>query len=707
MKPEIIHLILNFLDPRPTASTWVLRMSIETNLHGRLRNTSLPACNGMLPVYEAVSNAIHAIEDANIPPKDGRITVQINRDPQTALAFDQTSKRPGPEAKSDIVGFTIIDNGVGFNDTNMESFLTLDSEYKASRGGRGVGRLLWLKAFDRATIESVYEVDGGGRKKRVFGFEAKHGVSEPIITDAKGAPRLTHVHLAGFARRFREPAPKTARVIAKNLFEHCLWYFVRPGGAPPIEVVDDDETIALDDIYNEHMIAGAVTESIDLKGTKFDLIHIKLSATSARGHSIAFCAANRMVTQESLKGKIPGLFGNLHDAKGDFVYECYVSSPLLDERVRSERTSFDIEEEPLEMFASGDLSQKEIREAVIGRAAVFLSDYLEEKRRLGRDRVTNFVARRAPRYRPILSRIPEDQLAVDPEISDKDLDLVLHRHLADIESKLLADGHDVMHPQPQESFPAYRARLDDYLRTAADIKRSDLANYVSHRRVIIDLLEAAIRRQEDGSYAREDLIHTLIMPMRQDSSDIHFETCNLWLIDERLAFHDFLASDKPLGAIPITGASDNKEPDIVALNVFDNPLLVSEGSRLPPAALIVVELKRPMRNDASQGEEKDPIEQALGYLDRIRQGRVQTASGRLIPGSEHVPGFCYVLCDLTQTVVQRCKMHDAIRTSDGLGYFFYNKTYGAYVEVISFDRLVTSAKERNRAFFDKLGLPTS
>jgi hypothetical protein len=561
----------------------------------------------------------------------------------------------------------------------MESFLTLDSEYKVSRGGRGVGRLLWLKAFDRATIESVYEAEGH-RDKRTFSFDAKYGVSEPVVIDANESPRCTQIHLAGFSRRFREPSPKSARSIAKSLFEHCLWYFVRPGGAPIIKIVDDDETIALGDVYDEYMVAGATTESIEVKGIRFDLIHIKLSASSARGHNIAFCAANRLVTQETLRGKIPGLFGTLHDGETGFVYECYVSSPLLDERVRSERTSFDIEEEPLEMFASDELSQKEIREAVVLRAADFLANYLEEKRRLSKERVTSFVARRAPRYRPILARIPEDQLVVDPEISDKDLDLVLHKHLADIENKMLADGHDVMHPQPQESFPDYRARLDDYLKMAADIKRSDLANYVSHRRVIIDLLGAAICRQEGGGYAREDLIHTLIMPMRKDSNDTHFETCNLWLLDERLAFHDFLASDKPLGSLPITGASDGTEPDIVALNVFDNPILVSEGSGLPPAALVVVELKRPMRNDAAQGEEKDPIEQALGYLDRIRQGKVQTAGGRPIPGSEHIPGFCYVLCDLTQSVVQRCKMHDAIRTSDGLGYFFYNKTYGAYVE---------------------------
>lgn len=43
---------------------------------------------------------------------------------------------------------------------------------------------------------------------------------------------------------------------------------------------------------------------------------------------------------------------------------------------------------------------------------------------------------------------------------------------------------------------------------------------------------------------------------------------------------------------------------------------------------------------------------------------------------------------------------------DHLGYFGYNKEFKAYIKVISLDCLVNMAKERNRAFFDKLGLPT-
>ena len=44
-------------------------------------------------------------------------------------------------------------------------------------------------------------------------------------------------------------------------------------------------------------------------------------------------------------------------------------------------------------------------------------------------------------------------------------------------------------------------------------------------------------------------------------------------------------------------------------------------------------------------------------------------------------------------------------TADGMGFFGYNPNYKAYIEVISFNQLVKAAKERNRAFFDKLGLP--
>ncbi len=682
-------------------------MSMETNLHGRLRNTSLPLSNGLFPLFEAVVNSIHSIEESDLSISAGRITIQILRKPQRSLKFEDEAKNGGSKPLEEIVGFRITDNGIGFNNENMKSFRTLDSEHKAEKGGRGVGRLLWLKAFNRVNVSSTFKSEFEKDMMRRFVFNATSGVSKEILEEAntESSPSTT-IHLDGFIKRFQAASLKTASAIANSLFEHCLWYFVRNGGAPDIVIQDDIKTIALNEIYERHMVSSAVTETIVIKDHDFFLTHIKLRSTS-RCHAIALCAASRLVKEENLAGKVPGLYGKLEDKHSPFVYLCYVASKFLDEAVRSERTDFDISEDANGLFADDEVSLNEIRDAVIKKSESHLAGYLSENMKKSKERVDKFVSKSAPRYRPILSRIPDDKLGVDPGISDRDLELVLHNHLADIERQLLETGHELMSPKKDEKIEDYQQRLQNYLQTAQDIKKSDLADYVFHRKVILDLLGKAIQKGDDGKYVKEDFIHSLIMPMRTDSNQGMPEDCNLWLIDERLAFHNYLASDKTLASMPITDNSETKEPDLCALNVFDNPLLVSEGEGLPLASIVIVEIKRPMRNDARKGEEKDPIEQALGYLERIRQGKVQTASGRQIPGSEHIPGFCYVLCDITPSIENRCKMHDAISTSDGLGYFFYHKQFSAYVEVISFDRLVNSARERNRAFFDRLGLPTN
>lgn len=42
---------------------------------------------------------------------------------------------------------------------------------------------------------------------------------------------------------------------------------------------------------------------------------------------------------------------------------------------------------------------------------------------------------------------------------------------------------------------------------------------------------------------------------------------------------------------------------------------------------------------------------------------------------------------------------------DQLGYFGYNESLRAWVEVVAYEKMVSDAKKRNRAFFEKLGLP--
>lgn len=676
-------------------------MSLNTSLKGRLRNTNLPLTNVLHPLFEAVVNSIHAIDDAIklglvSSTAEGKITIKILRSSQTS-SFD--------DVKSDIIGFNVIDNGVGFNTENYQSFQTLDTEHKISLGCRGVGRLLWLKAFEKVSVRSSFK-EKGKIQTRVFDFNSVNDIHNEKLELTPQLNIETSIKLINIKKEYLKYLRKTAGTIARDLLEHCLWYFIRTGGAPDIIIIDAGDTISLHREYETLMLNASEAKSFIIKSRIFEITHVKLRSSLQNKHSIFYSAANRVVKEESLQGKITGLFGFLNDGSENFAYMCFLTSDYLTEKVNPERIGFNISENIDGFFADDEISFSEIRNKTLEIIAQHLDPYLEENKQIGTKRLIDFVTTKAPRYRPIINRLSDNDRIVDPSITDKDLDIKLHSYLMAFESELLAEGHNLMVPNGIEDKEEYIRRIDQYLAKASDLKRSDLANYVAHRKVILDLLGKAINKGVDGKYSKEDVLHKLIMPMQKVSDEIKFEDSNLWLVDERLAFHSYLASDKTINSLPFTSSKSTKEPDLLGFNVYDNPLLVNDGSNLPLASITVVEIKRPMRNDAKAGEEKDPIEQALGYLKRIRSGNVTTATGRPIPNSEHIPGFCYIICDITPTIMDRCGFLDLQVTSDKLGYFGYHKTYNSYIEVISFDRLLNMARERNKAFFDKLGLPS-
>ncbi len=685
-------------------------MAINASLTGRLRNASLPKTHPLWPLFEAVVNAIQAVDENHATMDSARIEIEVVRDQQASFQFaGQLSKIAEP-----ISGFIVTDNGEGFHDDNMASFETLDSEYKSEHGRRGAGRLLWLKAFRKVEVTSHYHDDGKILKRRDFTFTVSDGVSRHPVQDPSAASETgSEVRLLSFQEIWRQRAPKNVSSIAKSILEHCIWYFVRPGGAPHISIFDDAERVDLDDLFDDYILAESATQSLAVKNHRFDIIHLRLKIASKTSPQLYWCAGNRVVIEENLTGKVPGLYGRLKDGATEFIYACYITSSYLDNSVRSERTEFDIPEKSEGALDEDEPSKSDIREAALRAAEQYLSSSLTGMREAGRARLERFVNTKAPRYRPILRHINEAKLSVDPAIGDKELDLLLHRYFTDFEVELLAEGQRVLESESMEG-QEYSERLQEYLAKVDDAKKSDLAAYVSRRRVNLDLLAKAIRSNVQGNYATESVIHNLIIPMRKTSEEVAESVSNLWVIDERLAFHNYLASDKTLRSMPITGSDSTLEPDILALKVYDRPafasendgpILVAEGERLPLASIVVVEIKRPMRDDIAPGPERDPLHQALRYLERVREGGVKTATGRPIPQSNQIPGFCYVIADLTPTMRESCKWCNLRPTDDGLGFFGYNENYKAYVEVNSFDRLLNLAHQRNRAFFDRLGLP--
>ncbi len=116
------------------------------NLEGRIANLAMAPSmeNTLIPVYEALMNSIHSVQErfGEDQTDKGFIHLKIHTDDDG-----------NPHS------FTIEDNGIGLNDRNFKSFRTYDSRHKVKKGGKGVGRLTWLKVFEGGHVHSVYEGD--------------------------------------------------------------------------------------------------------------------------------------------------------------------------------------------------------------------------------------------------------------------------------------------------------------------------------------------------------------------------------------------------------------------------------------------------------------------------------------------------------------------------------------------------------------------
>ena len=71
------------------------------------------------------------------------------------------------------------------------------------------------------------------------------------------------------------------------------------------------------------------------------------------------------------------------------------------------------------------------------------------------------------------------------------------------------------------------------------VGNSKLSEYIIHRKLVLDLFEKFLKTK-----APEKAVHSLVFPLQTLSDEIGFEDHNLWMIDEKLSYHKYLASDK-------------------------------------------------------------------------------------------------------------------------------------------------------------------
>lgn len=598
--------------------------------------------------------------------------------------------------------FAITDTGIGFNNDNAKSFFTAESRHKADRGGKGNGRFLWLKAFDRVDVISDFRAEDGSMQQRKFVFDRREDQEVPQAVPSRAKRTGTTVTLSGLDEKLSKQLSRPLEWFADRIIGHFLPYF-RRSDCPTIQIRDGTQKLSLNERFTKTVAPNAVPRAFQVEEQSFTVTGYRITSGEARDNMLVFAARGRAVKRERLARYEGALERKLDNEDGTTsAYLGFVEGAGLDAMVRTDRFGFEIDEDEDDLFDE-TMSLSAIRTGALAAVREDLAGILGRLREQKEEAVSQYVTQQAPEYRRLLKTRKSQVLeGLPPNPRPKEIEAALGRVWVEQQADLKQEGKALLAFEAgSETLEQYQQQMEGFLAKFEELNQTSLAQHIIHRRIVLNLLDQALQRDSDtGRYQLEAVVHRLVHPMRKSSDEIEFEEQNLWILDDRLTYHDFMESDKELRASERIESTSATRPDILA--VFNRTLVFREG-RDPTVSFVVVEFKRPDRKSF----ERTPLSQVFDAVREIREGTFKDGRGRPVEGaSKDAPAFCYVVCDINDEVERGAVDAGGQLTPDGRGYFGYNGQLKLYFEVISYEKLIGDALRRNRMLFKKLGLPT-
>lgn len=253
-------------------------MSFHINITGQVSQIKLSKSKALWPLFETVVNSIQSLEDTYEANKE--ITIEAIRE-----NVDQNPVKSNVFSADDLMHFNefiITDNGNGFNTENYNLFLEAYSQLKIKKGCKGIGRFLWLKAFDEVNIDSIY-TENGKWYHRHFMFSLsgiKPETDNVVEIKETSCTKKTIIHLKGFKSAYKDDVPFKLESLAKRIIEHCLPYFIM-GTCPKIVLKDNlGDTFCLNNYYEKSYKDSLHQDSMTLKNKQYTLYHMLIMELS-------------------------------------------------------------------------------------------------------------------------------------------------------------------------------------------------------------------------------------------------------------------------------------------------------------------------------------------------------------------------------------------------------------------------------------------
>jgi len=662
--------------------------SLKTNLVKRIDRLPKPTntADAMQPLFEAVSNSIHSTQD--------RFKDNVSTQGKITVTLTMASRR----APSKIV---VEDNGIGLDARNYDAFTTTDTDNKIARGGKGVGRLLWLDCFEAISITSM-SVEIGDPKRRKFRFVLSQADQIQDYEEDKpdGTAPDTGVLIEFDGLRdngYKAKFPGRPAYVFQHFTSHFLPTFIG-SRSPRITVHCGDETRHYPDEINSIIHRRETIENIaaaDYGSLTLTLMECdKVASADLQGsHFVHFIAHDRTVHSQKIDGKL-GLkyFG----PKEDRVFHAVLTGKFLDDNVNQERTKFQFEDAVLDRIVS-DVCTPHIEN--------FLAGPLQSLRQDQRTRVKAITE-----SYPSVAFGDVDELQEklpSGELNDDAIFGHLSRERYRRDQRQAEKIRAVLErlKEPSVDVNSFASAIEAASKAIEEAEQKSLTEYIVRRKVVLDFIEILLEKvrddTRDSSYQREDILHSFICPLRVNTlSDgarkvVPAASHDLWIIDERLTFAQYFSSDEEFQNLSDAVASDER-PDVL---IFDHVHGLRQTD--DPSRVLLVEFKRPGRT--SYASDENPQHQVERYVRRLLEGGKLDVKGRPIKLKEDTVFYCFIVADIVGKMDDWTYSWD--RTADGRGRFYQPRSgFKGSIELIAWDTLLSDARERNQAFFDRAGI---
>lgn len=626
------------------------------------------------PMLEAIVNSLEA--------RATNIEIHLDTIKQKTL-FDSLERVT-------VSGYTIIDNGVGFNKENRISFSNYLSSYKQKLGCKGIGRFTWLKIFEKISINSYT-----GTENISFDFDKNFSEDSFNIkednTNQKTIIKFDDV-LTKYYEKFTtlksldndESLIVDINEIRQLIFDYLsvkLFLLNKKEIKFNIKICIENNTVTIsnNDVINLLQKDFSLFATLDEGQTnvKYDFsLYYSFEHNYKSEQKHYYCAHERTVKPFTKSCNI----GVLPDCASSFML---LTSNYFDERISDERNQFTFNIADNNKTTDNPIPGPMINEKL---KQVINEILLEQYPNLADDN-EKIIEECSYQYPHLAKYIKEDKSAIkNKEEVVKTAKKKFEDEKEQVKnnfSKLLKEGNI-----KEDVFLSHVEKIND-------ISARELAQYFLYREQIIDALN---RLDNENSNCEADL-HNLFMKMgrislEEESKDTKYDS-NLWLLDDKFMSYFGAFSDKQIKIIKDkilkeyeANEDDKKEPD---LTIFYSDVNNKQKD------LIVIEFKPISAKSLEKGVALYEIQRNLGIITSSFDD-IRNIYGYIITKIDDE--FCRALeyQDLTKlfsngNTPMFYKYNNKLKNKNG-------NNVDAHIYLLSAEMICSDATARNKLFLD-------